>query len=81
MVRRDRALIEMIDFPMPQKTCRGTGPTSAPGEGVRIMVSARDRIGVWWNLATESMRATHQDDNTISLDGADDFIDAAPGAP
>ncbi len=26
-----------------------------------IMVPARDRIDVWWNLATESRRTTHQD--------------------
>jgi hypothetical protein len=32
---------------------------------------------VWWNLATEAMRAINQDRQKIFLDGAADLIDAA----
>ena len=31
---------------------------------------------MWWNLATEAIRAINQDRQKISLDGAADLIDA-----
>ena len=46
-----------------------------------IVVPPRDRIDVWWNLATElggREPGLTEDQSVFSLDGADDLIDALP---
>jgi hypothetical protein len=57
-------------------------PAGLPLHAVResecaiVVPTRRDRIDVWWTLATESGEPSSRTDKQISLDGADNLIDA-----